>query len=392
MAPDWAEALAPVDERIAAMGAVPARGARRRARLPAGRGRRLPGVPAAAGRRAGARSSARTPTPRPATRSGCRFAVDARRAPAAAEPAQHLPGARRPTSASPPPPHGDLTAWADRGRDAAQPGAHRAARRVRRRTAAAAGRRSPTCAIDALVAPRRPVRRDPVGPRRPVAQADARRRSRGSSRRTRRPLSAAPRLLRLAAVQPGQPAARGAGRHRRSTGASPAPVGIKLNVATIMGDMNDSDARPLHRPRRPAAARRPALVGPAGRPGPQDLPRPKAILIVSAHWESAPVMLSADRRAAGLRLRRLRRRYYRMTYETPPRHRAGPAGRGDDAGHRAGAPARQPRPRPRRLGAAEDHVPRRRHPGAADVAADPRPDPPARRSASGCARCATRAC
>ena len=25
-----------------------------------------------------------------------------------------------------------------------------------------------------------------------------------------------------------------------------------------------------------------------------DLPRPKAILIVSAHWESAPVMLSAD--------------------------------------------------------------------------------------------------
>ena len=40
----------------------------------------------------------------------------------------------------------------------------------------------------------------------------------------------------------------------------------------------------------------------------QDLPRPKAILIVSAHWESAPVMLSADRRAAGLRLRRLRRR------------------------------------------------------------------------------------
>ena len=28
-----------------------------------------------------------------------------------------------------------------------------------------------------------------------------------------------------------------------------------------------------------------------------DLPRPTAILIVSAHWESAPVMLSADRRA-----------------------------------------------------------------------------------------------
>ena len=38
----------------------------------------------------------------------------------------------------------------------------------------------------------------------------------------------------------------------------------------------------------------------------QDLPRPTAILIVCAHWESAPVSLSASRRAAGLRLRRLR--------------------------------------------------------------------------------------
>ena len=28
-----------------------------------------------------------------------------------------------------------------------------------------------------------------------------------------------------------------------------------------------------------------------------DLPRPRAILIVSAHWESAPVMLSASGRA-----------------------------------------------------------------------------------------------
>ena len=28
-------------------------------------------------------------------------------------------------------------------------------------------------------------------------------------------------------------------------------------------------------------------------PSPADLPRPKAILIVSAHWESAPVSLSA---------------------------------------------------------------------------------------------------
>jgi len=50
-----------------------------------------------------------------------------------------------------------------------------------------------------------------------------------------------------------------------------------------------------------------------------DLPRPKAILIVSAHWESAPVSLSAT--AAGTPLvydfGGFERRYYEMTYPTP---------------------------------------------------------------------------
>jgi 4,5-DOPA dioxygenase extradiol len=50
-----------------------------------------------------------------------------------------------------------------------------------------------------------------------------------------------------------------------------------------------------------------------------DLPRPKAVLIVSAHWESAPVMLSAT--APGTPLvydfGGFPRRYYEMTYETP---------------------------------------------------------------------------
>ncbi len=54
----------------------------------------------------------------------------------------------------------------------------------------------------------------------------------------------------------------------------------------------------------------------------QDLPRPTAILIVSAHWESAPVMLSADRRAAGLRLRRLRREVLPDDLRDPVGHRA----------------------------------------------------------------------
>ena len=50
-----------------------------------------------------------------------------------------------------------------------------------------------------------------------------------------------------------------------------------------------------------------------------DLPRPKAILIVSAHWESAPVMLSAS--APGTPLvydfGGFPQRYYEMTYATP---------------------------------------------------------------------------
>lgn len=50
-----------------------------------------------------------------------------------------------------------------------------------------------------------------------------------------------------------------------------------------------------------------------------DLPHPKAILIVSAHWEAAPVMLSAS--AAGTPLiydfGGFAPRYYQETYETP---------------------------------------------------------------------------
>lgn len=51
----------------------------------------------------------------------------------------------------------------------------------------------------------------------------------------------------------------------------------------------------------------------------QDLPRPKAILIVSAHWESAPVSLSAT--APGTPLvydfGGFAQRYYEMSYRTP---------------------------------------------------------------------------
>ena len=49
-----------------------------------------------------------------------------------------------------------------------------------------------------------------------------------------------------------------------------------------------------------------------------DLPRPRAIVIVSAHWESAPVMLSADGAPLVYDFGGFAERYYRMTYATPP--------------------------------------------------------------------------
>ena len=48
-----------------------------------------------------------------------------------------------------------------------------------------------------------------------------------------------------------------------------------------------------------------------------DLPRPRAILIVSAHWESAPVSLSASRAPLVYDFGGFDPKYYRMTYETP---------------------------------------------------------------------------
>jgi 4,5-DOPA dioxygenase extradiol len=48
-----------------------------------------------------------------------------------------------------------------------------------------------------------------------------------------------------------------------------------------------------------------------------DLPRPSAILIVSAHWESAPVMLSADAAPLVYDFGGFDQKYYRMTYRTP---------------------------------------------------------------------------
>src|SRR3954470_19129819 len=48
-----------------------------------------------------------------------------------------------------------------------------------------------------------------------------------------------------------------------------------------------------------------------------DLPPPRAILIVSAHWESAPVSLSASGAPLVYDFGGFDAKYYRMTYETP---------------------------------------------------------------------------
>jgi 4,5-DOPA dioxygenase extradiol len=51
----------------------------------------------------------------------------------------------------------------------------------------------------------------------------------------------------------------------------------------------------------------------------QSLPRPRAILVVSAHWESAPLMLSAAEAGTPLvyDFSGFGRRYFEMTYKTP---------------------------------------------------------------------------
>ncbi|MFC5728698.1 MULTISPECIES: dioxygenase [Nocardioides] len=48
-----------------------------------------------------------------------------------------------------------------------------------------------------------------------------------------------------------------------------------------------------------------------------DLPRPKAILIVSAHWESAPLSLTASGAPLVYDFGGFDPKYYRMTYRTP---------------------------------------------------------------------------
>lgn len=58
------------------------------------------------------------------------------------------------------------------------------------------------------------------------------------------------------------------------------------------------------------------------------LPRPESILIVSAHWEAAPVSITADQAPLVYDFSGFPDRFYRMTYDTPSAAALGSAVRG----------------------------------------------------------------
>ena len=308
VAPDWAEALAPVDDRIGAMGQF------LRDELAAGR----PYLPAGdAILRAFERPLAdvrvlvvgQDPYPTPGHPIGLSFAV--------ARDVRPLPGSLRNIYTEirsdlglHPPDHGDLTAWTEQGVmllnrvltvRPGEPASHR-------------GRgweEVTSCAIDALVAR--------GGPCVATSGAGTRRRSRGSSGRSRGSSRPTRRRCRPAAASSGRARSAGSTGCSRSRVAHPlrgAAAGNKVQSSTIEVDMND---------------RMPALYLGHGAPPLLDdpvwsgqlaawaagLPRPKAILIVSAHWESAPVMLSASHAPLVYDFGGFAPRYYQMTYETP---------------------------------------------------------------------------
>ncbi len=122
------------------------------------------------------------------------------------------------------------------------------------------------------------------------------------------------------------------------------------------------------------------------------LPRPKAILVVSAHWEEAPLALGATETVPLVYdFWGFPEHYYRVTYPAP-----GAPELAESVRKLLRAPAPRPgRPRPgpgpRRLRAARRDVPGRRHPRPPGVHAHPGP-----READGdrprSRRCGTRAC
>ena len=204
VAPDWAEALAPVDDRIGAMGRfLREEIAAHRPYLPEGdKILRAFQRPLADVR---VLVVGQDPYPTPGHPIGLSFAVDAHVRPVPRSLANIYQELRTDVGIEPPA-HGDLTAWADRGVmllnrvltvRPGEPASHRGR-----------GWEDVTALRDHRAGEaRRAVRGDPVGPRRPVAQADA---GADPVGRVGAPVAAVgePWLLRVAPVHAGQPAPR----------------------------------------------------------------------------------------------------------------------------------------------------------------------------------------
>ena len=265
VAPDWAEALAPVDDQIAAMGEF------LREELAAGRGYLPAGDHVL---RAFQRPLAdvrvlvvgQDPYPTPGHPIGLSFAVAPDVRPVPREPGQHLRRAGRPTSGIEPLAHGDLTAWADQGVMllnrvlTVAPGRGRVAPRTRLGGRHRAGdrrrwpRRGGPCA--AILWGRDAQSLKPMlGPVPWVESVHPSPLSASRGFFGSRPFSRVNRLLEEQGGDAGGLAAA-------------ARLKIVREFQLILGDMTRPHARPLHRPRRPAAARRPGLVRAARRPGP----------------------------------------------------------------------------------------------------------------------------
>ncbi len=104
------------------------------------------------------------------------------------------------------------------------------------------------------------------------------------------------------------------------------------------------------------------------------LPRPRAILMLSAHWVDRPITIGATRRVPLVYdFYGFPAKYYQITYDAPPAPELATRLRGLLA-RRAGRRGARARARPRRLRAARLHVPGGRRAGAAGVAADARSD------------------
>ena len=228
VAADWAEALAPQAERIAAMGDF------LRAELAAGR----PYLPAGQNvLRAFARPMAdvrvlivgQDPYPTPGHAVGLSFSVapDVRPVPRSLA---NIYRELHDDLGCPSPTSGDLTPWAEQGvllLNRVLTVAPRLAGVAPRQGLGGGHRRRDPGPGRAG----RAARGDPVGPRRPGPGADARRHPQDRLRAPE-PDVGGPWVLRLAALQPVQRRTRGAGRDARSTGACPDPAALTRCVAS----------------------------------------------------------------------------------------------------------------------------------------------------------------